>query len=486
LILHPSAGASRDAEVFELSEIVSFVPNKPKPELKEQKILLQFCLASEEKFVIDFGSDKDTQVKLNFLLKEYAGDKATERKKQKHRYVEELANKRAQFLIKNPIMKMIYDSLVEKEKSITSEEFWAKHQHEVDSYAYDAKDHSQDDYDAAVPEPLKGESSLQIGRDRKLQMFTQFPELQAIFESSVPHLLSEKDFWRRFFSCRFFWKSQGKERETAKDPLFDVLKTVKESASETNRSQYLPVPPSVDLTMDWLGEEKPDRSEPPEVAGSSVETHAFSNLTARFNAFSEKRVGGAQSRDELKNRLDLVASERKAALEKELDHSIGTEKEENDPQSKSATTSDLSKLLSNYVITRHRLDASQLNFSQEAEFFSPVTEVTVKLTSSLKNPSSHDETVKSEELRETSRNMVHGSREYDFMAERVYELLRHFWATTPPEIEKRFRILSALKLQKTEAEAWLGKANPGWHGSVRNLLISIEQAFKIHEKFNSF
>ena len=471
MVLHPSEGATAESEILQMTSIKSFVPTKPRPDLPHQKVLVKLGFESGAELVLDFNGIAEHQRKVEKILREHAGDRARERLAKAAEEEKEIARRRAKFLHDRPALRIVYEALVEKEKALTPDDFWKKYDPDTFEGASDVTATT-----TQVPKPMNVNGTLTITAERKREIFAQFPEAEKLYKSAVPDLVSESDFWRRFVSCQFFWKTQGRERETAKDMLFDgLLQTVDTGPSKSERPAFVGISPTVDLTADYLGDER--RKDRASELGERVNPEAFATLVSRFNKVAEKRFSTQVTAESVEQAAEL----RLRALEEELDPGTA----EVQTTSQHLLPNDLAKLLATYVDVKHPDGAVWRQAVDHAhlptlEREGAANEVTMTLSQNLKNLDYGF--IAEENLDKAGKTLMASefNKEFDLFAEQVNELLRHFW--TSSDKVKRVRIIAALMRKRSEIENSLGKAPTIWAHSLKALLNAIDCADKISRK----
>ena len=499
MVLQPHSGPSRDAIIILLTSVQGHQTNKPKEGVENQKTLIKLMLASDEGMidrVLDFSGESrfSDQKKIDALLKEHSGDAAASRQLRVKEEQDIVARKRAKFLLDRPALKALYDELVGS--VLTGDEFWNRYQQEVDCEIGESRTIS----DNVVPVPLRppetgptlagGSSTVSsisgavtVTAERARGIFSQYPQVKELYAACVPHALSEKDFWRRFFQCQFFWKSQGTDRETVRDPVFDPLSRVL-TKPQTVPVGGLNINPCIDLSQDFLGEGNRDRSVTKELGGLIL-GDAIECLAKRFNDFGNEIVENVSSTAPSNSleELEKIAEERTAALEKELDWGrLDT------PQN--LGTSTLPKLRASRVIDRkpvgdlwHKIHSDLKTLPPLVADMPGVLENTLAITETLVNqkPKNLSSSEPSKAVRVLATTKENG--ELEVLAERVNELLRHLWASHRSETERRHRIVTSLIKQRDELDLWLGKAGPQWSFAVKSILECIGQGERLAKLF---
>ena len=492
LVLQPRQGSVSDAIVVALTSVKGHMKNTPKDSSAKSLIKLFLVSDSTEQVerVLDFqGSDRfSDQSKIDEILKLHSGDAAHSRQQRVAAEATALVEKRRKFLQDRPALYDLFSTLVERDRSVTAEEFWERYKTEVD--CEDDSKASDRSAGPSMPQPVNRGGVAVVTAERAQAIFNQYPEAKELYAACVPHLLSEKDFWRRFFSCQFFWTTQGTDRETVKDPIFDALAR-KFHAQKRVAPGGLAVNPAIDLCPDYAGERKRDAASGVEVGGFESSA-AFEQLAKRFNVFAENLISGTASSQDAApsvatlDEIERVAEARRKELEQELDAVI---EDISDFQSVSMAP-ELPKLITTHTITRKPVpDVWKKIHSDFSTFPAPiltsdmpgVLEATVELTASLANPKISEA---SNENRATKALAASAENsEFDLYAERISELLRHIWSSLPQERDRRHRIGNALAKQREELESWLARAGTVWTPAVKGVLESVGCAERLIRLF---
>ena len=483
-------GQSDGAFVLLLTSIFGHQVNKSKDGATEQKTLVKISSNDENgnpvDRVLDFCGPNRIydQRRIDELLRALSGDRAAERQVALHRERDALAHKRARFLTDRPALCRIYETLVEKEASVTAEEFWNRYENEVECYSAESPEPGNSNL--SVPVPLRaperpksvevGGKEILITAEKAREIFSQYPQAKELFDSAVPHAVSEKDFWRRFFQCQFFWKSQGSDHESSRDPVFDAL-TKKGATPQQAAFSALPISPEIDLCPDWLGESRRDGASTVELGGATATAaaEAYGSLARRFNSFGSSLVKPPPTVGD----IEQISEIRKSQLERI----------ENVHEIISAPHAELTKLLASYQIPRNpALDQwTQISRNFQVSTFraSPglpgVDAATLELTTAMSAPLADIPISKTAKNLEISNEKI----EFDDLAGKIAELLRNIWDSENDQVAKRDRHVHALSRYRDDLENWLGRVGPQWAMAVRGILAPMERAERVSKLFKT-
>jgi hypothetical protein len=110
---------------------------------------------------------------------------------------------------------------------LSEDEFWSIRQNLLENEKFTQKK-GQASSSLADIRPTHNE-----GNDIKYTMTTEvihsifihYPSVKKAYDENVPNKIDEKEFWKRYFSSKFFHrnKTQGKSHIDTKDPIFDKL-----------------------------------------------------------------------------------------------------------------------------------------------------------------------------------------------------------------------------------------------------------------------
>jgi hypothetical protein len=469
IIVHADGTSVDESEVIPLSQVTGFMMNKPKAGLPQdqQKALIKVSYrdvqsAANVDRVLDFTGDEKFAncTKCESLLREYAGDKAEERRLQLIKEEQKQASMRQRFLDQNPEMLRRYHYLT-GEGGLSPDEFWEQHDEALRLMVPDDSEEST----SAVPIPLRRPDILQtdlasnianvsdkkdllVTPEQAAEIFVQFPKAKELYERLVPTALSEKNFWRRFFHSQYFNLNQGSvAASTSKqDTVFDSLLS---EPSENIKPGSLAVDPEIDLTTDFLiadsgvfafRDSGADSSQKPEVGGnlSGNQATAHGMLVKRFNT-AGVAVSGLAEPDEVK-----ALQMRKL---KEESHELSELTSTSVPISRAVTKAEIERLRRTrpkHPVTEDRAYLSQLD--QEQSTLSPgmsgAAAALIHLTQELVVPIKTGNEFSKRIRRLTSSPE---SAQVDEYMERAIELLRYFYSSKLIEIEKRSKALHALE-----------------------------------------
>jgi len=108
---------------------------------------------------------------------------------------------------------------------LSEEEFWSIRQNMLENEKFTQKK-GQASASLADIRPTHNEGNdikYTITTEIIHSIFIHYPSVKRAYDENVPNKVSEKDFWKRYFSSKFFHRNrtQGKSHIDTKDPIFD-------------------------------------------------------------------------------------------------------------------------------------------------------------------------------------------------------------------------------------------------------------------------
>ncbi|KAL1528559.1 hypothetical protein AB1Y20_009902 [Prymnesium parvum] len=108
---------------------------------------------------------------------------------------------RAAELAASAELRALYETVVEKSGSLTAEEFWAQRREVLRSKLQQPGFTGKRLAAGQAPLP-KPQMSIKLTAAEKQRIFTETPEVQTLFFQKVPHEMSEKVFWSRYYRLK--------------------------------------------------------------------------------------------------------------------------------------------------------------------------------------------------------------------------------------------------------------------------------------------
>lgn len=174
---------------------------------------IKSSLEGFEEIVIELtGSSKEMNILELGKMRAIIGDIRQSGTKKKETGV---AGKRQQLLDSDSSLAQKYQSMVEMNKLLTDEEFWAAHTdvvHDFDVVSDTMKMKKGDvnvrsallDVAKRMKNTPDGKIVVDLPHDLKLKIFSRYPHVRRDFEIEVPDRKSETEFWQVFFLQEFF------------------------------------------------------------------------------------------------------------------------------------------------------------------------------------------------------------------------------------------------------------------------------------------
>lgn len=211
------------------------------------KVQLQILLTTEKSFNFHFASAKgrEYQFKQRDEVKNMLAQLIPAHRNKVNREIEE----KTRLLKDNPELYQLYKDLVIA-GIITSDEFWENRNlntgQQVDGSKQEAGISSG--FLAEIRPDMHGcnELRLNLTADSIQAIFKTYPAVQRKYESSVPHEMSEKDFWTDFFRSRHFHRDRYASSKGTKDLFGECAE--KDELQQLRESLNRITDPTLDLT----------------------------------------------------------------------------------------------------------------------------------------------------------------------------------------------------------------------------------------------
>jgi len=211
------------------------------------KVQLQIMLHSEKSFNFHFASPKgrDHQFKQRDEVKNLLAQLIPAHRNKVNREIEE----KSKMLKENPELYQLYKDLVIG-GIITSDEFWENRNLNSSTQFNGSKQETgiSSGFLAEIRPDMHGCNELRfnITADSIQAIFKTYPAVQRKYESSVPHEISEEEFWKDFFRSRHFHRDRYASSKGSKDVFGECAE--KDELQQLQESLQKILDPTLDLT----------------------------------------------------------------------------------------------------------------------------------------------------------------------------------------------------------------------------------------------
>ncbi|KAJ2454023.1 RNA polymerase II transcription factor B subunit 1 [Coemansia sp. RSA 2336] len=195
---------------------------------------------------------------------------------------------RQEVLSKNGDLAKVHKSLVIS-GLVSEDEFWSTRKHILETYAIQSQ-------------LRKGESSAWLGLESQnletgnfkytitpnvaRRIFKEYPQVKRAYVDNVPHVVSEKEFWKRFVASQFFNRGRSADAVKGRDKIFDKCVQEEDSAfNDTKRINLAFLTRLLDLTR--TEEDATETGNAPDFTMRPSRTDSKLALIRRFNHHSQ-------------------------------------------------------------------------------------------------------------------------------------------------------------------------------------------------------
>ncbi|CAO3638956.1 unnamed protein product [Cunninghamella echinulata] len=412
-------------------------------------------------------------------------------------------NARRQLLSKNRELQKLHMELVVGGKIVSEEEFWAS--------PYIKRFRQKLKMDAVSKEGrTKGKSSKMVelkpgqqeGSDVKYTLtsqtihniFTEYPSVKRAYDTNVPDILSEQDFWKRFLASEFFHRSRtgGRSQLAPYDDIFDrcLQEEDEENAKAPDMSQMDRIQRIIDLEASI--EDHVESGNAPDFTMKPGRDEQVLPLIRRFNRHAS-RVLEIQPSKNKSNESNFDIS--KEIILDDLTNDPPPEKVILDIQDTSRyfetqnETQDISKI--------NKMDAEKIvsGFKKHFKGWQPELtkhvmdpkigdKVCMDLTERIRKRKEYDGKSNSDQkLPPTALQVIQNFHSA------TNEILRHFWSSNDPyRPDKNTRMIEGLKRQQKKVNSVLDDISKS-NGDIDRgkevlepLLSAMKSAFEVANK----
>ena len=221
------------------------------------------------------GPSKDVCKEELKRLKNIIEDKITKKKNtntntNSNNISNDIIRNRKRLLDADRSLKILYEEFVEKDKIMTSDDFWKSHENQLNGFMIDNDSNNImkkgkqttifSDFRPEIKKNSNGEfyMNIKITPNDKENIFLMYPAVKKAYDNEVPDRYTEEEFWVLYFQSEFYNKDKahdGLQSSSATDDIFsryELLEKEKKINEQTKKQKISSsIDPSVDLTSNF-------------------------------------------------------------------------------------------------------------------------------------------------------------------------------------------------------------------------------------------